>query len=372
MVKELSLVDRLLIHPVTGALAALAVLMAIYYFVGVFGAGDVVDFLEGLYEEKVTPLLVALFSTVPEPLRSLFVGEYGILTLAIRYSFAVILPIVAFFFLAYAIIEDTGYLPRLAAFLDNVLRRLGLSGRAIIPLFLGLGCVTMATVATRVLSSTRERIIAALMLALAVPCSAQQGVVFAILPSVWALLVWAFVISAAMLLIAGVANKIMGGRAPPLAIELPPWRTPTVRGVAFKVFTKLKWYLVEVVPIFIVASVIIWVLELIGVLAPILAAFSVPARMMGLPSDAANAFLYGFFRRDYGAAGLFDIREMLGPAEATAAAITITLFVPCIANFLVLVRQFSVRFALLVYTLNLSIAFSVGITVYNVLKLVGW
>ena len=91
------------------------------------------------------------------------------------------LPIVGFFFLVFSVMEDSGYLPRLALLIDRVFKKIGLSGRGVIPIVLGLGCDTMATMVTRTLPTVRERIIATLLLALAVPCSAQLGLIFALL-----------------------------------------------------------------------------------------------------------------------------------------------------------------------------------------------
>ena len=113
-----------------------------------------------------------------QAVRDLFVGEYGMVTLGLRYAVALILPIVTTFFIVFAIIEDTGYLPRLALLIDRLFKKIGLSGRAVIPMVLGLGCDTMATMVTRTLPTKRERLIATILLALAVPCSAQLGVIF--------------------------------------------------------------------------------------------------------------------------------------------------------------------------------------------------
>ena len=130
---------------------------------------------ETIYDSYLNPLLVKIFSSfIPwRILQDLMVGEYGVLTLGLRYAVALILPIVTFFFLVFSVIEDTGYLPRLAMLIDRTFKKIGLSGRAVIPMVLGFGCATMATLVTRTLPTKRERLIATMLLALAVPCSAQ-------------------------------------------------------------------------------------------------------------------------------------------------------------------------------------------------------
>ena len=165
--------SKIMMNPLTGGPILLVVLYyGLYKFVGSFGAGVLVNFLENkVFGNYINPFVINLVNvTVPFKLiQDLLVGEYGVLTLGVRYAFAIILPIVATFFFAFAIVEDTGYLPRLAMLIDQLFKKIGLSGRAVIPLVLGFGCNTMATMVTRTLPSKRERIIATLLLALAIP-----------------------------------------------------------------------------------------------------------------------------------------------------------------------------------------------------------
>jgi ferrous iron transport protein B len=182
-------------NPITGIPILLLVLyFGLYKFVGGFGAGTVVDFLEAdIFETYVNPWINDVITRyIPwQPIRELIGLEYGIVTLGIRYAIAIILPIVGTFFIAFSIIEDSGYLPRLAMLVDRLFKKIGLSGRAVIPMTLGLGCDTMATMVTRTLETKRERIIATLLLALAIPCSAQLGVILGMMslePA--AMLVW--------------------------------------------------------------------------------------------------------------------------------------------------------------------------------------
>ncbi|HVO35343.1 MAG TPA: FeoB small GTPase domain-containing protein, partial [Gemmatimonadales bacterium] len=183
-----SLLDRLVLSPWTGfLLVALVLYFGFYKFVGAFAAGTAVDWIDRvLFGRYLTPAAAAVTrALIPWPVvRELVTGPYGLVTLGVRYAVAIVLPIVSAFFLVFALLEDSGYLPRLALLLDRALKRVGLSGRAVIPLVLGFGCNTMATLVTRTLETKRERVIATLLLALAIPCSAQLGVVLGIL-SVW-------------------------------------------------------------------------------------------------------------------------------------------------------------------------------------------
>ncbi|MFT9493547.1 nucleoside recognition domain-containing protein, partial [Anaerosolibacter sp.] len=157
------LLSRLTMNPVTGIPILLLVLYyGLYQFVGVFGAGTIVDFLEaGIFETYINPWVNNMVHAfVPwEWAQELLANEYGIITLGIRYAVAIILPIVGTFFLMFSIIEDSGYLPRLAMLVDRIFKKIGLNGRAVIPMTLGFGCDTMATMVSRTLETKRERFI---------------------------------------------------------------------------------------------------------------------------------------------------------------------------------------------------------------------
>jgi ferrous iron transport protein B len=162
-------------HPVWGLIILAVVLFGLYEFVGVFGAGKLVGLLEGkLFTEIINPWITSqVTQLIPIPIiQEFLVGPYGLWTMGVTYALALILPIVTTFFLAFGVMEDSGYLPRLAALSNQVFARLGLNGKAVLPMVLGLGCVTMATLTTRIMESKRERLLVTLLLALAVPCSA--------------------------------------------------------------------------------------------------------------------------------------------------------------------------------------------------------
>ncbi|MBI4970980.1 MAG: ferrous iron transport protein B [Candidatus Omnitrophica bacterium] len=338
--------SRLTMNPVTGLpILFLILYLGLYQFVGVFGAKTVVDFLERtIFEGYINPFLIKLFSQlIPWPVfRDLFVGEYGMLTLGVRYAIALILPIVSFFFLVFAVIEDTGYLPRLAMLIDRIFKKIGLSGRAVIPMVLGFGCDTMATMVTRTLPTPRERVISTMLLSLAIPCSAQLGVIFALLTGhVLTLFLWAFVVGLVFLFIGFLTAQIMPGEKPSFYMELPPLRFPKITNVLTKTYVRVKWYFLEVLPLFIVASSLIWLGQLTGVFAFLIRLLAVPVKMIGLPVEASKMFLMGFFRRDYGAAGLYDLARAgkLNEVQLLVACVTLTLFLPCIAQFLMNMKE---------------------------------
>lgn len=356
--------SRAMINPLTGIPILLLALVALYLLVGVLGAQVFVGWLEeGLFGRLLNPALARLVeAAVPwQVVRDLLAGPYGVLTLGLRYSIAIILPIVGTFFLAFSLIEDSGYLPRLAMLIDHLFKRIGLNGRAVIPMVLGFGCDTMATLVTRTLETRRERAIATLLLALAIPCSAQLGVILAMLaPYPAGLAIWAAVVAGIFLLVGFLAARLMPGARPAFSIELPPLRAPRASNVAIKTLTRLEWYLREVIPVFLLASLLIWLGQVTGVFPWLIEALRSPIRALGLPEEAAIAFLFGFFRRDYGAAGLYDLRSQMTGAQITVAAVTLTLFLPCVAQFSVMWKERGWKSALAVAIFIFPFAFAVG------------
>jgi len=359
--------SHLAIDPWTGVPLLLLVLyFGLYKFVGGFGAGTVVDFLEGsIFEGYVNPWFIALAERwIPWAwLLELLVGEYGIFTLAVRYAVALVMPIVGTFFIAFSMLEDSGYFPRLAMLVDRLMKKIGLNGRAVIPMVLGFGCDTMATMVTRTLESKRERVIATVLLALAIPCSAQLGVILGLLSSVpGALTVWIVVMVAVFMLVGLLAARLMPGEEPIFYMELPPMRLPQVRNVLVKTLTRMHWYFLEIFPLFIVASVLLWAGKMTGFLDLLVAGMHPVMHALGLPGEASAAFIFGFFRRDFGAAGLYDLQMsgLLDPRQLTVAAVTLTLFVPCVAQFLVMKKERGWKVALGIFVFVSGLAFAVG------------
>jgi ferrous iron transport protein B len=365
-----------MIRPLTGLPLLFIALFGLYEFVGVLGAQTLVQFLEQtVFGAFVNPWIdLALNRLIPWPVvRDLFGGQFGIITLGIRYAVAIVLPIVGTFFLAFSVIEDSGYLPRLAMLIDRVFKRIGLNGRAVIPMVLGFGCDTMATIVTRTLETKRERLLATILLSLAIPCSAQLGVMLGLLNgNIGMLAVWGGIVAGVFLLVGWLAAKVMPGERPTFYMELPPLRLPTLRNVLVKTYTRMEWYLREVFPLFILASVIIWFARLFGLFDLAIRALVPMVRLIGLPDQTAMAFLFGFFRRDYGAAGLYDLRGSMSSAQILVAATTMTLFMPCVAQFAVTIKERGWKVALGITAFIFPFALLVGGLLNLVLKFTGW
>ncbi|OPY57723.1 MAG: Ferrous iron transport protein B [Pelotomaculum sp. PtaU1.Bin035] len=355
---------RWMIQPATGFPLLILTLGVIYGLVGVFTAQYVVDFTEGImkgyYEPAVRSLLGAFFP-LESVVYTIFAGKYGVLTLTVTYLVGLLLPLVLGIFLVLSILEDSGYLPRIAALADRVLADLGLNGQAIIPLFLGFGCVTMACISTRILCSDRERRIVIFLLALGVPCSAQMAINMAVLASLSATYMFLYLlIMFSILLGAGLLlGRFLPGSSSPLLIELPPLRLPGLQNVWRKAWLKTSQFIKEAFPLFAGGTLFLSILEVTGLLQE-LRNFLAPVTVswLRLPSEVADIFIMGFIRKEFGAAAIMSLPML--PFQKFVTMVTLSLTVPCIASTMVIIKERGWREGLFIWSAVFIMAFFTG------------
>lgn len=356
---------RLATRPLTGIPILVGILYVLYQFIGVFVAQTVVEITEetimsGLYGEFIVSWLGRFFAEGTF-LHEILIGEYGVLTMAPIYLLGLLLPLVVGFYLALSVMEDSGYLPRLAALVDRGLTGLGLNGRAIIPIILGFGCVTMATITTRLLGSKRERFIATVLLGITIPCSAQIGVITGMIAPLGMkiLLIYVATILLVFVTLGTILNKVLPGESTHLLIDLPPLRLPRIKNVLSKTYHKSVGFIKEAAPLFVIAALLITVMDYTGILAWLQTALSpLTVGWLKLPSEATTAFIMGIVRRDFGAAGLYGLP--LTPAQTLVGLVTITLFVPCIATIMVMLKERGAKDGTIIWGGSLAVAFVVG------------
>ncbi len=409
-------IGKLLLHPLYGGLISMAVCYLIFYqLLGVLVAGNVVDFTEkkimkAYYEPFVrrttaiifpstitvgdkkfdfphgtladTSLAARLDATIhggkPEDVKFDFwstrnlmsvigntlTGEYGVLTLTVTYLLGLLMPLVIAFYFGLSLMEDSGYLPRLAVLVDRLLNKAGLTGRAVIPLILGLGCVTMATVTTRLLSTNREKIIATALLGVAIPCSAQLGIVSGTLARTGGILPWVIYCGIVGSILVGtglVLNKVLPGKSGSLMIDLPPMRLPRAENVLKKTWNKSFNFMLESIPMFCLAGLVVSIGQMTGVLDTFVRGLQpLTVGLLQLPADEriATTFILGIVRRDFAAFGLTDVA--LTAAQAVVAMVVITLFVPCIATVGVMIKERGFGIAMSIWIGSWIFAFLVG------------
>jgi ferrous iron transport protein B len=232
---------------------------------------------------------------------------------------------------------------------------------------LGLGCDTMATMTTRILDTRKERVVTTLLLALAVPCSAQLGVLLAMTAriSIPAALFWLCLMIGIMFAVGWLAAQLHGGETSDFILELPPMRVPQPGNLILKTVTRLEWYLKEVLPLFVIGTAVLFLLDKLRLLGRISALMEpLVVRWLGLPAETASAFLIGFLRRDYGAVYLLNAatgpKATLTPHQVLVAMVTITLFMPCIATLFMISRELGKKTAAYITVFVFVFAFVVG------------
>ncbi len=337
-----------MIQPLTGIPMLLAVLWLMYQAVGVFVAQTIVEFTEGLimgtYYINWVTALTAPYLSDQTLLGKLLMGEFGVLTMTPVYVLGLLMPLVVGFYLFLSVMEDSGYLPRVATLVDRLLNGLGLNGRAIIPIILGFGCVTMATITTRILGSKRERFIATMLLGLAIPCSAQMGVIAGLIAPLGTKILVIYVVTIFMVfaLTGTLLNKLLKGESTALFIDIPPLRIPRIKNVLRKTWNKSLMFLKEAAPLFALGAVIITLLEVSSLLDGMITFFTPFTRdFLRLDPQVTQAFVMGIIRRDFGAAGLNTLASqgLLSPMQLLVSLVAITLFVPCAAAVIVIFKE---------------------------------
>ncbi len=365
-------IGRLTIHPTWGLVILAGFLVAMYYVLGVGLAQWVVNITEKEWMNgHYVPWIAGLGARVVRDgsfVSQLLFGEFGLLTMTVSYLVGLLLPLVVGFNLILSVMEDSGYLPRIAVLVDRVMTKIGLNGRAVIPMILGFGCVTMATITTRLMGTKRERTIATFLLALAIPCSAQLAVIAAMLAplGVGYTLIFAGILITIYGLAGLVINRVLPGESSMLLIDLPPLRLPQMGNVLHKTYLKSEMFLMEAGWLFAIGSTVVAALNAWGVLNA-LQGFLAPVTegWLGLPRQAANAFIMGFVRRDFGAAGLYDLS--LTPNQVMVSLVTITLFVPCIASVMMMFKERGRREGAWIWAADLVLAIFIGGLVHRAL-----
>ena len=341
------------VKPLTGAIIAIAVLVSAFLVIRFIGQALIDYVLDPLFSALWAPVIVALSNLMGGSgfLHDVMVGKiaggevnfvesFGLLSSGLYVPFAMVLPYIISFYLVLGLLEDVGYLPRLAVLMDTIMHWLGLHGYAIIPTLLGLGCNVPAVLATRILESKRERFIASTLVSIAVPCAALQAMIFGLVGRrggqyvviVYGTLFLAWVILGIIL------HHAVKGFSPELLIEIPPYRLPPWRIVLQKMWMRIYGFLAEAIPIILGAIVVINIFYAFGAFDA-LANLTAPVvtGLLGLPKEAVVSLVIGFLRKDVALGMLAPLA--LSAKQLVVASVVLAMFFPCIATFVVLLRE---------------------------------
>ena len=301
----------------TGIPIALIVLTLTYLFVGTFGATYLVDTINAkVFEQFLLPLCERLVAPIPYPfLRDMIVDtEFGLLPTGVFLALGLVLPVLLCFYIAFGFLEDSGYLPRFSLLLDKIFKKMGLNGKGVIPLIMGYSCITMAILTTRILDTKKERNIATMLLLLGTPCAPLLAVMLIVLDRMpFSATLTVFGIIFAQTFTAGwILDKLLPGRASALLMEIPPLRIPKPLPVFKMAFVKTFHFMKEAVPIFILASLVVFLFDRMGGLVKLeMLASPLVHDFMGLPDKSVQVFIKTVIRRESGAAELLHLKERI-------------------------------------------------------------
>ncbi|MFC2002148.1 FeoB small GTPase domain-containing protein [Chloroflexota bacterium] len=344
------------VKPLTGGIIALAVLAGAFFMIRFIGESLIGYVLDPLFDTLWAPVILRLSDLMGGGgfFHDIVIGKiiggevsfvesFGLLTSGLYVPLAMVLPYIVSFYFVLGLLEDIGYLPRLGVLMDTVMHRLGLHGYAIIPTLLGFGCNVPAILATRILESKRERFIAATLISIAVPCAAMQAMIIGLVGErggQYVAIVYGtlFVV---WIILGIILNRLVKGFSPELLIEIPPYRLPPWRGVLQKLWMRSYGFLAEAVPIILGAIFVVNILYVLGVFGAI-ASFAAPVvtGVLGLPKEAVTALVIGFLRKDVALGMLAPLA--LSAEQLVVGSVVLAMSFPCIATFVVLVRELGV------------------------------
>ncbi|MBF0492572.1 MAG: ferrous iron transporter B [Deltaproteobacteria bacterium] len=367
---KIPFMDRLGVYSTrlaTGIPIALLVFTGLYFFVGRFGAQFLVDLLEKkLFGQIINPYMTVVFSHIPSPfVQEMFMGKYGILSTGITLAFGIVFPVLLTFYFALGVLESSGYLARLTILFERFFKKLGMTGKGIIPLLLGFSCITMAIITTRILDGRKEKIIASVLLVLGIPCAPLLGVALVLLSKMTGLAyVLFFGIIFLQVCLAGLAlNQLIKSPASVFLFEVPSMRLPHLRSLISGATRRTYGFLVEAVPIFILSMFSIFIIDKLGgivllgrILKPLLVGF------IGLPVESVTVFLMSMIRRESGIAMLSQYADLqlFTHVQILINLILLSFCVPCINAMITLIKERGLKLALCVLAFTIPYAVLLG------------
>ncbi len=351
-------------HAILGWPVLLLILWITFYGVGTI-ATKIAAALDTRIFVPLTDMTASLLVSFPI-LNDFMVGQYGILTMGVFNAVGTVVPILIVFFLITGFLEDVGYLPNLSVLLNRSLSIFGLTGKSVLPIILGFGCNTMATLSTRMLETKKERLVASFLIALGIPCAVQLGVLLAIMAiapfSILLITVTAVFVTQ---IICGIGlNKLIPtAQKACFILELPPFRLPDPGQIVMKTFYRVKWFLVEALPLFVLGAGFMFALKITGLLALIKTALHpVVVGFLSLPDRITEVFILVLSRRELGAVYFRDmvIAGEVDYYQTITGLVVITLFIPCISNTMVMTKELGLRWAVSINIFVIIIAILVG------------
>ena len=348
--------------PVTGLPLAIFVLIASFFIVRFVGE-NLINLLDPLYEAYYVPFLEKIFGAAKDNMLGMLLlgdgGEnyFGVLTDGLHIALIEVMSYVLAFYALIGFLGEIGYLPRLAVLLDGILHKIGLHGYGSLPIMLGFGCKVPAVMGTRVLETRRERIIALALILVLAPCISQTAMIISILSPhgvKYMLLVFA-VLFINGIIIGSILNRLMKGETPELFMEIPSWQMPQWRPLLRKLWIRMKEYLGDALPLILAGILFVDLMQLSGLTNLITKISRYPVEyLLGLPGEATPVLILGFLRKDVSIALLEPFN--LAPQALVVACVFMSMYMPCVATFFVMLRESGWKDTLRVVLLTLEMS----------------
>jgi ferrous iron transport protein B len=304
-----------------------------------------------------------------------YLESLGLLTTGVFVPIGVVLPAVIIFYVLLTLLEDIGYLPRLAVLVDTIFHRLGLHGYSIIPVILAFGCNVPGVMAARVLATRRQRFLLLTLLGIAVPCMAQTAVVMSIIGPFgfrWVALIYGILLGL-FIGIGSLLNRLLPGETPEIAVEIPPYRLPRLSNLAMKAAVRMQHFLADAIPwVFVGIALVnaLYMVQFIRLASNYTAPFL--QRLLGLPLEAVYPLVLGFLRKDV-ATGLLSPMLRNGTLDlyqAVTVVVMLIVYFPCAATFVVFLKELGLKDTLKSVGVMIAVAVVTGGLLNGVFSLV--
>ncbi|MEM1753541.1 MAG: ferrous iron transporter B, partial [Candidatus Methanomethylicaceae archaeon] len=367
-------IDSIITHPILGYLLLGFIFLSIFFII--FSLGDLAS--EKIYEsfELIIEYLEKVYPNLDPILKHLLLD--GILT-GLGAGISIAISYIFIFYLLLSILEDSGYLPRAAFLLDSFMHKVGLHGKAFIPMLLGYGCSVPACIGCRIMETWKERLILGTTVIL-IPCSAKTVIILGVVGNyigIWAAL---FIYVVDIIIVLGLMKilfKILPEEPVGLIMEIPPLRIIKISSVIKKTWVKTKDFIYIGLPLIIAGSLIISIAEVFELIDPVVNAMApITVGLLGLPLETGIAFIFGFLRKELALImlityiGNINLLSFMTPSQMIIFALVMTLYIPCIATLAALIKEYGLKRAFIITAMSISLALfigSIGIRILNFL-----
>ncbi len=349
----LQVLEEISTHPILGIVFAGIVMILSFMIIRLIGEGLIGFVFEPTFENLWMPVLLKISAFIGDGnlLHKILIGEliegkidfyqsFGLLSTGFFIPIGAVLPYIISFYFILSILEDTGYLPRLAVLMDRLMHQIGIHGMGIVPMFLAFGCNVPGVLATRIMETRRERFIAATVMSISIPCMAQIAMIFGLLGKygfrgiapvfLTLFLVW--------ILTGKIMARYVSGESPEIFTEIPPYRVPHFQVLFKKVWLRVGWFLKEALPFVLIGVLIVDLFYIFGFINFVSRIFGgLLTNILGIPAEAIAALFIGFLRKDVAIGMLAPLELSMG--QLITASVVLTMYFPCVATFVVLFKE---------------------------------